>query len=91
MAGRARRLTGSVPLDTRKPPSASHVAALLARLPNPIEVTRDTYVDVMLATKGCIDALIEAGELTDENFDNGEALIIDAAITWANRWGRCWQ
>jgi Bifunctional DNA primase/polymerase, N-terminal len=82
MKGRARKRTGHVALDARKPPSGRHVVDLLTQMDNRLETSRDTYVDVMLAAKGCIDALIEAGELGFED----EIAIGEAAIDWANRW-----
>ena len=36
----------------------------------------------MLAAKGCIDALIEAGELGDDD----EEMVVAAACAWADRW-----
>lgn len=61
------------------PPSAAAVAALFAGLPHGANVPRDTYVAVMLAAAGCMNALRAAG--ID---DAGE--IADAAILWAAKW-----
>jgi len=72
---------GAISLDLRKPPSACHVVDLLNAMQNRLETTRDTYVEVMLAAKGCIDALDEAGELTPED----DLVIADAATGWAER------
>jgi hypothetical protein len=87
MNGRAHRAAdgAGARLDMRKPPSAQHAADLLDRMPNALEEGRDTYVEVMLAARGCICALTEegAGELDDEA---NEHLIVDAAIRWANKW-----
>jgi hypothetical protein len=83
MQGRAQKRTSEVDLDIRKPPSPWIVVDLLERMPNRLETTRGTYVDVMHAARGCIDALIEAGELDD--FDQ-EIAIAEAAIHWAERW-----
>ncbi len=58
------------------PPSAAAVVELLNTMPNPLSADRDTYARVMLAAKGCIDAL--------DADDNGA--IADAAIAWAERW-----
>ena len=80
MRGRARQGGGDVPLDLRLPPGAQHVIDLLNRMPNPVEVGRDTYIEVMMAVKGCIDALEEAGSEGDDE------LIGDAAIAWAEKW-----
>jgi predicted P-loop ATPase len=84
MKNRARRNKGGgdVSLSTRKPPSARAVLELLRRMPNQLETTRDTYVDVNLAVKGCIDALIEADELTPEQ----ESDLEEAAVAWCYRW-----
>jgi hypothetical protein len=57
------------------PPSVDAVVALLDRLPNPDNATRDTYIAVMLAARGCIDAL-----------PDGESDIAEAACGWACRW-----
>jgi hypothetical protein len=73
---------GDVPLARRAPPSASHVVDLLDAMENRLEVTRATYVDVMQAAKGCIDALAETGKLTPEE----ETAIGEAACRWAERW-----
>src|SRR5690242_4759416 len=51
-------------------------------MPNRLEVGRDTYVQVMLGAKGCIDALIETGRL---DYDE-EVAIGEAAVGWAERW-----
>jgi hypothetical protein len=80
MRDRARPGGGDVSLDLRLPPSAQHVVDLLNRMPNPAEVGRDTYVQVMMSASGCINALKEAG------FDGEDELIADAAIAWAERW-----
>ncbi len=56
------------------PPSAAAVVELLRAMPNPADADRDTYARVMLAAKGCVDAL---------DADDG---ISDAAVTWAERW-----
>jgi hypothetical protein len=69
---------GEVDLDRRMPPSAEAVCDLLDRMENPLEVDRDTYVRVMTAAKGCIDAL-GCGE-------SDEVAIISAACQWAERW-----
>ncbi len=58
------------------PPSAEAAVALLDRLPNPAEASRDDYLAVMLAAKGCIDGLD----------GDGEDDIAEAAIGWAARW-----
>ena len=83
-ASRGRtKASGTVRLGDRKPPSPQHVVDLLDQLPNPPEATRDVYVDLMLAAKGCIDALGEAGELEDVALEDA---IIEAAANWAERW-----
>ncbi len=64
------------------PPSVAAVIALLNRMPNPAEATRDDYIRVMLAAKGCRDGLDALGRL--DHLDEQD--IATAAIEWAARW-----
>jgi hypothetical protein len=82
MAGRPAGGGGEVPLAKRLPPSAAAVAELIDRMENRLETTRDTYVALNTAAKGCIDALAEVGKLTPDE----EVAIAEAAITWSERW-----
>lgn len=66
--------------DLGLPPSSQAVVELLDRMPNPLHVTRDEYLSVMLGAKGCIDALENAGVECDAG------AIGDAAARWAMRW-----
>lgn len=61
-------------------PSVAAVAALLERLPNPVQATRDTYTRVMLGAVGALAGLAAAGIA-----DNDGAIRV-AAIEWAERW-----
>jgi predicted P-loop ATPase len=56
------------------PPSAAVAIDVLDRMPNPIETSRDVYVQIMLAAKGCIDGLGDADG------------VMEAACRWAARW-----
>jgi hypothetical protein len=76
---------GGWPPANRCPPNVNAVVELLNRMPNPIDVDRETYTRVMLATAGCVAALLEAGTLGDD----GEEQIAEAAIGWAQRWPNC--
>lgn len=78
LSGLATRPVNTEPreLSAIAPPSAAAVVELLANLPNPVSATRDTYAQVMLAARGCEQAL---------GGDDGGA-IADAAIEWAERW-----
>ncbi len=71
----AREHTVSAP--ELAPPSAAAVLDLLDRLPNEASTSRDTYVEVLLGAKGCIDGL--------DDPEAGQA-IADAACRWAARW-----
>jgi hypothetical protein len=58
------------------PPSADAVVSLLDRMPNPAETSRDTYLSVMMAARGCTDGVDDVGAED----------IAEAAIGWACRW-----
>jgi hypothetical protein len=57
------------------PPSAAVAAALLDRMPNPDDLSRDDYARVMLAAAGCYHAV-----------DDDAECIAEAAVRWAARW-----
>jgi hypothetical protein len=58
-------------------PSADRVVALLDRMPNAESTSRDEWLRIMLAAKGCADAAQD---------DVGAEDIAEAAIGWSARW-----
>src|SRR5206468_1401654 len=60
----------------------AYLVETLNRMPNPLETSREVYLEVMLAAQGCIVALEQAGTLLDED----RVAVADAAIDWAERW-----
>lgn len=77
-----RQTTEAGPVDAASlaPPSADAVVALLERMPNPENASRDVYVKVMEAARGCELGLEALGT------PDTEGAIAEAAATWAERW-----
>ncbi len=64
------------------PPSLVDLHLLLEIMPNPAEVDRDEYVDMMLAVQGCIRGGLVTGVITEADVPE----IQQAAAAWAARW-----
>ncbi len=79
--GTASTATGDkASLADRRPPSADAVVALLDRMPNELGTTRDEWIAIGLAAKGCVDAFAEAGQ------EDGAETIREAWVGWSGRW-----
>lgn len=82
--GRSASVSGDkVALENRiAPPSAGAVVELLEELPNPLETTRDEWLAVLMAVRGCVQSLEYADNLSADQ----QGAIEDALFDWCDRW-----
>jgi hypothetical protein len=82
--GSTRKEAGSVQSPDRLAPkvSAAEIVAMFRSAENRLEVSRDDYVAVMMATQGTVRGGLANGSLTQEAAEE----IIDAACDLASRW-----